>query len=145
MNRIVIDAQKCSGCRICEAVCSTRILEDKGFNRKAAAIRVFFRGELEEDIKPVLCRQCKRPLCARNCPTRALERADNGIVQLDRETCIGCGNCAEDCPFGAIVLHPDLVVPAKCDLCQGNPLCVQYCVTGALRFVQEVTVGAEGR
>lgn len=143
MYKIIVDAEKCSGCRICEAVCSTRILDNKGFNRKMAAIRVLFKGELEEDIRPVVCKQCKRPLCAKNCPTESISRDVNGIIQINKDSCIGCGNCAQDCPFGAMVLHPDLEVPSKCDLCQGDPLCVKYCVTGALRFISENAVGIE--
>lgn len=143
MYRILVDAEKCTGCRICEAVCSTRILNNKGFNRKMAAIKVLFRGELEEDIRPVLCRQCKKPPCAGCCPTESISRNGDGIVRIDRDTCIGCGNCAEACPFGAVVLHPDLDVPSKCDLCGGDPLCVKYCVAGALRLVHENAVGIE--
>lgn len=143
MEKIVVDSKQCSGCRICEAVCSARQIDFQGFNRKQACIRVIFAGELEDDIRPVLCKQCKKPQCAKNCPTGSLIYED-GKVRLNKQTCIGCGVCAQDCPFGAIVLHPNAQEPYKCDLCAGEedgPLCVQFCVTGALRFVDETAIG----
>lgn len=143
MGKIIVAAEKCSGCRICEAVCSARQMKYQGFNRKRCCIRVTFAGELEDNIRPVLCKQCKKPLCAQNCPTASLSYQD-GKVELNKETCIGCGLCAQDCPFGAIILHPHAQEPYKCDLCcdvTGGPLCVQFCVTGALRLVDETAIG----
>jgi len=144
MNRILIDYEKCTGCRICQMVCSQRFV-DGGFNSRAAAIRVMVKGIFEADV-PVTCLQCKKPLCSEACPTGAFYRdAVTNAVMINEEKCIGCGKCAEACPFGTLFLHPSRIVPIKCDLCSGNPLCVQHCPNEVLSLKSETVVGEKKR
>ena len=42
--------------------------------------------------------------CARVCPFEAIIMKD-GLPQIDREKCTGCGNCVKDCPRGIISLE----------------------------------------
>lgn len=146
MNRIMVDHKKCTGCRICELVCSTRMVLD-GFNPKAAALKVAEVGLLQADV-PVVCMHCfgqngqgKAP-CSAACPTDAfVTDSTTGALRLIREKCIGCGACVRDCPFGVLSLHPETNTPSKCDLCDGQPLCVAHCPTGALSFKSETLGG----
>ncbi len=140
MNRILVDHEKCTGCRICQLVCSQHFVSE-GFNLKASAIRVIVKDLFEVDV-PITCLQCKKPLCSEACPTNAFYRdSETNAVVIEVNKCIGCGKCAEACPFGAIFVHPYCIVPIKCDLCEGNPMCVQHCPTGALELGPEALIG----
>lgn len=132
----------CSGCRICELTCA---IEHFGVNNpKKSAVRVLVTYPHPVMRLPIVCMQCKRPLCADACPVGALRWTDN-IVQLDRANCISCMKCVEACPFGAIYAHSDLEHPIKCDLCGGQPKCVETCPKGALRFIPEQCLGESRR
>ncbi len=85
------------------------------------------------------CMHCEKPACMTVCPAGAITKGDGGIVQVNKERCIGCKYCAQACPFDAPHYYADGM--DKCDLCQGNgvalgskPHCVTACPSGALRF-----------
>lgn len=123
------DVLKCTGCRICELYCS--FCHEKILNPKKARLRII-REEPAID-KPIACRQCADPPCAKACPANAITRdAASNVVIVEESKCIGCGACAEACPFGAIWLHPERKVAIKCDLCGA---CVPRCPTGALAIL----------
>ena len=70
-NSIVVDAEKCTGCRICELICS--ITKQREYNPRKSYIRVLFNNEFGVYI-PVLktdCDFCGR--CVEWCPTKALK------------------------------------------------------------------------
>jgi Fe-S-cluster-containing dehydrogenase component len=46
------------------------------------------------------------------------------LIEVDVETCNGCGICVEACKFDSIHLHPVQNTPMVCDLCGGKPQCV---------------------
>jgi molybdopterin-containing oxidoreductase family iron-sulfur binding subunit len=48
---------------------------------------------------PILCNHCEEPPCERSCPTKATYIADDGIVMVDENKCIGCGACYTACPY----------------------------------------------
>jgi Fe-S-cluster-containing hydrogenase component 2 len=93
---------------------------------------------------PIVCSQCKIPVCADACPVEALKRTD-GVVHLNKEECISCMKCVDACPFGAIYAHNDVDHPIKCDLCGGNPECVSACPKMAIRFIPEQSMGESRR
>src|SRR5262249_9942907 len=46
------------------------------------------------------------PECLTGCPTGAIGRFGAGQIDIDRKTCIGCGDCAAQCPYDAITMVP---------------------------------------
>lgn len=140
--KLTVIPEQCSGCRQCELVCA---IKHFGVNNpKKAAIRIVNTYPHPVMRLPVVCSQCKVPACAKACPTGALSRS-NGVVHLDKETCISCYKCIDACPFGAIFAHDDCQVPIKCDMCDGDPECVKACPLGALRLIPEHALGETKR
>ena len=141
-KKLAVIPELCSGCRICELVCA---LKHFGVNNpKKSAVRVIVTYPHPVVRMPVVCSQCKVPVCADACPVGALSRAD-GVVALDKDKCISCMKCVDACPFGAIFAHEDVDYPIKCDLCGGEPECVEKCPKGALRFIPEQALGEARR
>lgn len=133
---ITVDADKCTGCGICELVCSLH--NEKECNPEKARIRVI-RSEEEGIIYtvPVVCQQCEKPLCLELCPVTALYRdPETGAVVVSEEKCIGCRLCVYVCPFGAITVDPEKHFSVKCALCDGEPRCVEFCPGEALQYVR---------
>ena len=50
---------------------------------------------------PMMCQHCEHPPCVDVCPTGASFRRADGIVMVDRHTCIGCRYCMMACPYKA--------------------------------------------
>jgi anaerobic carbon-monoxide dehydrogenase iron sulfur subunit len=141
-RRLTVIPEQCSGCRICELVCAIKHFRVN--NPKKAAIRVMITYPHPVMRMPIVCSQCRSPICARVCPADAL-RSVNGVVQLIEENCVSCYKCLEACPFGAIYAHQDCDLPIKCDMCGGDPECVKQCPKGALRLIPEAVLGESKR
>lgn len=132
MSYLYADPLECTGCRICELMCS--IHNEKTINPKKARLRVT-RVEPAIDM-PVACRNCAKPPCAEICPAGAIKKLKNGLVVVNPEKCIGCKACVDACPFGAIYIHPDKHVAIKCTLCG---YCVDHCPMQCLHIVTSET------
>jgi len=141
-KKLAVVPELCSGCRICELVCAVTHFGSN--NPKKSAVRVLVTYPHPVMRLPVVCGQCKVPICADSCPVGALKRS-NGVVKLDASGCISCMKCVEACPFGAMFAHGDLDHPIKCDLCGGDPQCVRKCPKGAIRLVPEHSLGEAKR
>ena len=96
---------------------------------------------------PRSCLHCETPACVTVCPTGAsYKRAEDGIVLVDEDKCIGCKLCSWACPYGAREYSAVEGVMKKCTLCvdriynenlpetERQPACVQACPTGARHF-----------
>jgi len=131
---VVVDYTKCTGCRLCETVCS--VANTSVCNPDRARIKVV-RWEWEGLQIPTLCQQCEEPVCMRVCPTKALSKDSTlGYVKLNQSLCIGCKLCLQACPFGAMAYDFVEKEMMKCQFCDGDPACVKFCETKALQFVE---------
>ena len=127
-----IDPSKCTGCRMCEVVCS--LYHYNEVNSSKSRIRIVKWEDKGLDV-PVVCQHCDRPLCMETCPTGALYRdGEDSIVSYRKELCIGCKLCLLVCPCGGIGLHDDGSI-LKCDLCGTTPTCVEFCLPKAIEFI----------
>ncbi len=129
---LTVDADKCTGCGLCEMACSMRNAGE--FNPARSRIQVV---SFEPDFYrlPLVCSQCYMPACAEVCPQRAITRdKEKGIVRVDAQRCDGCRMCEPACPLGAIVFSPVEEKAVKCELCDGRPQCVEFCTAGALAY-----------
>ncbi len=133
-KRLVFDSSKCTGCRVCEMICSLR--HTGGCNPARSRIKII--NQKREGTSTLMrCRQCGKPPCVGSCPVDALSRNDaTGVITVDFETCIGCNECIGACPLGGIILDPVENQIAICDLCGDDPACAQFCATGATSYVR---------
>jgi Fe-S-cluster-containing dehydrogenase component len=115
---LVIDLNVCVGCHACVTSCkewntsgAAGYLSDQRpygedpsgtfFNR----VQTFEVGEYPNTQTvhfPKSCLHCEDPPCVPVCPTGAsYKRAEDGIVLVDYDKCIGCKYCSWACPYGA--------------------------------------------
>lgn len=136
---VLVDAELCSGCRTCEAVCTTH--NDQGKTSSSLA-----RISVEKDhtighYQAKSCWQCEEPLCMLACPVAALEvdkTSGTNARIIDARSCLGCGQCIRACSSSFCPPRPKYDrsrrISVKCHLCLGKPLCVEFCPCGALRY-----------
>ena len=160
---LVIDLNVCVGCHACVTSCkqwntsgSAGPLAD--FNPYGAdptgtffnRVQTFEVGKFPSTQTvhfPKSCLHCEDPPCVPVCPTGAsYKRAEDGIVLVDFDKCIGCKYCSWACPYGARELDESRKVMTKCTLCvdriydtalpepERKPACVLACPTSARLF-----------
>jgi Fe-S-cluster-containing dehydrogenase component len=160
---LVIDLDTCVGCHACAVNCkewntggTSGPLTD--FDAYGAApegvwlnrIHSFEAGEGDASRTvhfPKSCLHCETPACVTVCPTGAsYKRAEDGIVLVNPETCIGCKLCSWACPYGAREYDYDSGIMKKCTLCIDRiynenleevdrvPACVSTCPASARHF-----------
>ncbi|MGH7772471.1 MAG: NrfD/PsrC family molybdoenzyme membrane anchor subunit, partial [Candidatus Binatia bacterium] len=84
------------------------------------------------------CNHCDDAPCIEICPTVALFRRPDGIVDFDSELCIGCKSCMQACPYDALYIDPNTQTAAKCNFCAHRvevglePACVIVCPVQAI-------------
>jgi Fe-S-cluster-containing dehydrogenase component len=141
---MLIDLDRCTRCDDCVKACATAHDNDPRFVRQ---------GPIHQQVMVAnACMHCQDPVCMIECPTGAISRHENeGIVQINDRTCIGCATCSKNCPYEAIrmveireqdgsfirdsaTMQP-IVKATKCDLCVdqlGGPACQRACPHDAL-------------
>lgn len=146
-----IDLTRCAGCRTCSVACADlnntpvglnlrRVIEFEGGSWKKSA-----EGTWRQDVfayyVSIGCNECADPACVKVCPTKAhFKRAEDGLVVIDQEKCIGCGMCARACPYSVPQLDAKRGKMLKCDGCVARtsrgmmPVCVESCPERALEF-----------
>jgi Fe-S-cluster-containing dehydrogenase component/formate-dependent nitrite reductase membrane component NrfD len=131
-----IDLRKCIGCHACTIACKAEHQIPIGVNR--CWVKTVERGSFPETRRfflPVLCNQCVDAPCVRICPTNALFRRRDGIVDLNGQSCIGCRACMQACPYDQLFIDPNTHTAEKCNFCANRienrllPSCVSVCPT----------------
>lgn len=166
MNSFVVaDPNRCIGCRTCEVACVVAHSDVNIFTCESNDIEFNPRLSVVKTANisaPIQCRHCEDAPCANVCPNGSIVNKD-GVIFIDKNTCIGCKTCVVACPFGAIDLvdiyedgnkitqkglkiekdnrlfFKDRMVANKCDLCigrEGGPACMEVCPTDAFRIVK---------
>lgn len=130
--RILVNTEKCCGCRICELQCSFH--HTKSFSPRHSRIHVTKIDNKGFDY-PHVCHQCSTCPPANMCPMQALTKAESGGIIVQRDRCVHCRKCAESCSYGAI-RYDSTITPVLCDLCGGTPVCVEGCPTKALTYAE---------
>jgi carbon-monoxide dehydrogenase iron sulfur subunit len=129
---LVIEAEKCVGCRMCETWCA--FTHEGEVTPARSRIHVIKWDEKGLDI-PMTCQQCEVPVCAKVCPVHAITKdIHSGLVSVDEVRCIGCGLCVVACPFGGCSMDPITHKMFKCDQCGGEPQCVAKCPREVITF-----------
>jgi carbon-monoxide dehydrogenase iron sulfur subunit len=140
---VVSDPDKCTGCRLCELVCSA--VKEKGFSPLLSRIRTVRTEDAFLNMS-VACRLCTEPTCVKSCPRKALKKdEESGVILVDQNRCSGCSWCVEACEFGAVVSPLEKSPVAICDLCGGDPKCVEFCPKDALSLKTAEEIGQSMR
>jgi formate dehydrogenase gamma subunit len=138
-----IDLDLCVGCKACVSACKEQW--DSGPGAARAWVHTYESGTRGEDLAitfhPGLCMQCETHPCTVDCPTGATY-ADpaTGVVMVDADVCVGCGNCLSTCPYGARRVDEKKRIVQKCNLCAPfvargeQPACVETCLAGCRVF-----------
>lgn len=135
---LIVDHSKCTGCRLCEAVCS---VNKNGSASPVKARIAVIKWESDCLQIPIVCAQCESAPCRMVCPVRAIVRDETlGRLIIRYESCIGCRLCMTVCPFGAMGFDGGARRVFKCDLCEGDPLCARVCESGALRYEEATPI-----
>ncbi len=123
--RILAKRDKCTGCHLCEIVCS---LYHFGYiNPTTSAIRVI-KDDLGKGANvPYVCLQCNenKMFC--------LDGLNVDRKMMSQEFIWPC-ETVNKCPHKAIFAFNEKVF--HCDLCGSDPQCVKICTTGAL-YIRE--------
>ena len=110
-------------CGACMAACSSAYF--KAADPKSSRIQI---EEVTGMPKMKVCNQCGA--CIAVCPTNALERDQNGVVQLRGNKCTGCLMCVGFCDAGNMFFNAERQPePFKCIACG---LCAKACKSEAL-------------
>lgn len=135
----VLDQTRCIGCHACTTACKSENDVPLGVTRtyvKSADVGVF--PQVRRAFQVTRCNQCTDAPCVSACPTRAMHKRPDGIVDFDKSICIGCKACMAACPYDAIFINPEDHSAEKCNMCAHRldvglePACVTVCPTQAI-------------
>ncbi|MDD2581575.1 MAG: hydrogenase 2 operon protein HybA [Desulfuromonadaceae bacterium] len=161
---MLYDATKCVGCKACMSACK-RVNSDYGSLSYEKAtfdsdglwdapedlsgstrtlIKLFKESDKEWSYVKYSCMHCQKPSCVSVCPVSAMTRDKiTGIVDYNKNTCIGCRYCQVACAFNIPKFQWEKAIPqiVKCDLCKntnmvrkGITACAETCPVGAIMF-----------
>ena len=135
----VLDQSRCIGCHACTTACKSENEVPVGVTRtyvKSVDVGAF--PQARRAFQVTRCNQCEDAPCVAACPTQAMYRRDDGIVDFDKQVCIGCKACIAACPYDAIFINPEDHAAEKCNMCAHRldvglePACVTVCPTEAI-------------
>lgn len=128
---LLIDTSKCTeGCTACVTACHSE--NGLGTPQRSTDARWIRKIEIRE-VKtgrqasvPVMCQHCAEPPCVDVCPTGASFKRADGIVLVDRHSCIGCRYCMMACPYKARSFVHEPLADQKAEVPRGKG-CVESC------------------
>ncbi|MEW5919587.1 MAG: 4Fe-4S dicluster domain-containing protein [Bacillota bacterium] len=152
---MLVDQTKCIGCSACSVECKDKYGASYGILRTRMIcyesgsypnVRLRFRKNA--------CMHCEVAACELICPVKAIFRVkgeNGGMVEVDREACIGCGACTGACPFGVPQVDPESKKMEKCSFCAQrvaeagkSTFCAEACPVGAIAFGDREALIAQG-
>lgn len=135
----VIDHTRCIGCHACTTACKSENEVPLSVTRtyvKHVDVGEFPNARRAHQV--TRCNQCAHAPCVVACPTTAMFKRADGIVDFDKSICIGCKACMAACPYDAIFINPEDHSAEKCNFCAHRidmglePACVVVCPTEAI-------------
>ena len=152
---MLIDQTKCIGCGACTVECKGKY-DEASYGVLRTEMRKFESGSYP-DVKlrytKHACMHCFVAACKEVCPVDAIwhvEGEEGGMVEIDIETCIGCGACVGACPFEVPVIDEEREKAEKCSFCafrvvEGeSTYCAEACPVGAISFGEREDLIAQG-
>lgn len=133
---LLINTDKCStGCDACVRGCNDEHgLADTGNDATDAQWirKLDLKNNLSGQLSslPMMCQHCESAPCVDVCPTGASFKRADGVVLVNKHTCIGCRYCVMACPFKArSFIHENLtdqkaIAPRGKGTVEGCTLCV---------------------
>ncbi len=135
----VIDQRKCIGCHACTTACKSENEVPVGvFRTWVKYVESGTFPNARRHFSVLRCNHCEDAPCVNICPTQALFKRDDGIVDFDNRRCIGCKACMQACPYDALYIDPNSNTAAKCNYCVHRveqnllPACVVVCPEKAI-------------
>ena len=135
----LIDHRRCIGCHACTVACKAENEVPVGSFR--TWVKYTEKGrfpDVRRHFAVLRCNHCSDAPCVTICPVNALDKRRDGIVDLDRDACIGCRACMQACPYDALSLHEDRGAVEKCHFCAHRvesglePACAVVCPEQAI-------------
>ena len=135
----VIDHESCIGCHACTTACKSE--NDVPLSVTRTYVKYVDVGtfpQARRAFQVTRCNQCADAPCTHACPTSAMYRRPDGIVDFDKSVCIGCKACIAACPYDAIFINPEDHSAEKCNFCAHRldvglePACVVVCPTQSI-------------
>ena len=138
---MLIDLRRCVGCQSCSVACKSE--NEVPLGKFRTWVKVIEKGrypDVSRQFVPMMCNQCEKPICNRNCPVKATYVRPDGIVEINPHRCIGCMYCMASCPYDVRYINPLRKIVRKCNWCAHRldagllPACVETCLGRALIF-----------
>jgi len=134
----VIDHSRCIGCHACTVACKSE--NDVPVGDFRTWVKYTEEGTfptVKRSFAVLRCNQCTAAPCMTICPTSALSKRPDGIVDVDPAACIGCKSCMHGCPYDALYIGAHGTAE-KCHFCAHRterglaPACAVVCPTEAI-------------
>jgi len=116
---LLIDTSKCAtGCDACVRGCN----EEHGLHgtgNPATDAQWIRKIELKDNLTaresslPMMCQHCETAPCVDVCPTGASFKRADGVVLVNKHTCIGCRYCVMACPYKARSFIHEVITDQK--------------------------------
>ncbi|HTF55780.1 MAG TPA: 4Fe-4S dicluster domain-containing protein [Planctomycetota bacterium] len=135
----LLNQETCIGCHACTVACKSEHRVPLGAFR--TWVKYVEKGtfpDVRRHFSVMRCNHCDDAPCIPICPTNALFRRPDGVVDFDPAACIGCKSCMQACPYDALYIDPETETAAKCNFCAHRldaglePACVIVCPVQAI-------------